>query len=232
MKIRLMSFNTQHCNNFYTDKIDFDLMANTIKELGGEIIGLQEIRGQGPLDGYTDQISELASRTGYNYYFAKAIDIDGENPYGNAILSKYPIISAETISIPDPIGATNCESRCVLKALIDVGEPLTVLATHFGLDAAEQESAAKTVLSLIIDDRCALMGDFNITPDNPHIADISERMFDTASLFNEPKLSFTSDEPTRKIDYIFLSRDIKATFADIPAVIASDHRPYICDIEL
>ncbi len=232
MKIRLMSYNTQHCLNLKEGFIDFDMIANTIKELGGEIIGLQEIRGEGPMEGYTDQITELARRTGYNYYFAKAIDIAGENPYGNALLSKYPIISAETIKIPDPVGATNCESRCILKAVIDVGVPLTVLSTHFGLDAAEQASAAATLIPQIKGERCVVMGDFNITPDNPHIADISKLIFDTAELFDEPKLSFPSDAPRVKIDYIFTSRDIKALHADLLDMITSDHRPYICDIEI
>ena len=114
-----MSYNTQHCLNFLTQKIDFDLIANTIKNCGADIIGLQEIRGEGPREDYVDQIKVLSEKTGFYYYFAEAIKVDDTNPYGNAILSKYPITSAETITIPDPEVKKykdGYETRCILKA--------------------------------------------------------------------------------------------------------------------
>ena len=33
MQIKLMSFNTQHCLNFITKEIDFDIMADAIKNV-------------------------------------------------------------------------------------------------------------------------------------------------------------------------------------------------------
>lgn len=59
MQIKVMSFNIQHCLNYRTRQIDFDL-------------------------------------------FAQAIAFDGVNPYGNALLSRYPIETAQTILVPDP----------------------------------------------------------------------------------------------------------------------------------
>lgn len=232
MNIRVMSFNTQHCLNYKTQQIDFKIMADAIKELGGEIVGLQEMRSKGADPEYTDQLKALSSLTGYDYYyFAKAIDVDGENPYGNGILSKYPIVSAENVIIPNPT-PDKCETRCVLKAVIYAGSPLTVLVTHFGFSDEEHENAVDTVLNHITQERCVLMGDFNMKPDNNALSRIRECMRDSAEFFDTPKLSFPSDFPTRKIDYLFLSRDINLSFADIPAVVASDHRPYICDIEI
>ena len=43
-------------------------------------------------------------------------------------------------------------------------------------------------------------------------------------------ISFPSDMPDRKIDYIFVSPDITVSDADIPPVVASDHRPYIATV--
>lgn len=77
-----------------------------------------------------------------------------------------------------------------------------------------------------------LMGDFNLTPEDETIAPIRKVMKDTAENFNEAKLSFPSDKPDRKIDYIFVSPDIKVTSADIPPIVASDHRPHLATIEL
>ena len=98
-----MSYNTQHCLNFITREIDFDIIADTIKKCDADIIGLQEIRDEGQNADYQSQAKIIAEKLGYHYYyFAEAICFGGVNPYGNAIISRYPIISAETIMIPDP----------------------------------------------------------------------------------------------------------------------------------
>ena len=41
-----------------------------------------------------------------------------------------------------------------------------------------------------------------------------------------PTATFPSDCPDRKLDYLFLSRDLTAQSAEILPIIASDHRPY------
>ena len=74
------------------------------------------------------------------------------------------------------------------------------------------------------------MGDFNMTPDNPILDPIRERMVDVSKYFDTSKLSFPSDNPIIKIDYIFVSADIEVINADIPAVVASDHRPHTADV--
>ena len=76
------------------------------------------------------------------------------------------------------------------------------------------------------------MGDFNMEPDNPILNPIRERMVDTAKYFAEPKLSFPSDKPEIKIDYIFVSSDIEVIDADIPAIVAADHRPHTATVKL
>ena len=43
MQIKLMSFNTQHCLNFITKEIDYEIMTNAIIKCGADIIGLQEM---------------------------------------------------------------------------------------------------------------------------------------------------------------------------------------------
>jgi endonuclease/exonuclease/phosphatase family metal-dependent hydrolase len=57
-------------------------------------------------------------------------------------------------------------------------------------------------------------------------------MKDTADLFSHPLLSFPSDAPDRKIDYIFVSKDVEVLTADIPAIVASDHRPHTAEITI
>ena len=105
------------------------------------------------------------------------------------------------------------------------------MVTHFGLCIDEQENAVKELLNHITDKKCILMGDFNITPDNELLNPIREKLKDASQGFCENKGSWPSDKPRMKIDYIFVSPDIEVISADIPELIASDHRPHLAIIK-
>lgn len=233
--MKIMVFNTQHCLNYIEQKIDFDIMAKAIKTCDPDIVGLNEIRDLGPDPDYAAQTATLSHLTEMPHaYFAKAIDVKNHGRYGNALLSKLPFRSVETIPVPDPTerlpGGKYYETRCLLKAKLENG--LTVLVIHFGLNPDEQQNAVDTVLANLTEEKCVLMGDFNMRPDNPLLDPIRARMKDAADAFAEPKLSFPSDQPNRKIDYIFVSPDLELTAADIPAIVAADHRPHTAEINL
>ena len=235
MQIKLMSYNTQHCLNFLTQEIDYDIIVDTIERCGADVVGLQEILDEGTDPNFVAQTKIIADRLGFYGYFAKAIDFGENNPYGIALVSRYLIISAEIVFIPDPQVRKYdgyYETRVLLKTRIDVGGGIDVLVSHFGLNPDEQENAVQTVIPNLPKERCVFMGDFNMEPDNPILKPIMDRLYDTAQLFSTPKLSFPSDVPTRKIDYIFVSKDIKVQCADIPEIVSSDHRPHVATIDL
>ena len=231
--MKIMTFNTQHCENYITGKIDFGAVADVILKFDADVVGLNEMRGQGNDPEYEAQMQILAELTGMKYfYFAKAIDVPGKGPYGNGILSKIPLAKVENIMIPDPEEKTyrwDYETRCILKAQLESGA--TLLITHMGLNPDEHENAVRTVVENLEDERCVLMGDFNMRPENPTLQPIFDRMVDTAIMFDEEKKSFPSDNPNRKIDYVFVSSDVKILEADIPSIVVSDHRPYTVVVE-
>ena len=231
--MKIMTFNTQHCWNYLEPKIDFDIMAKAILDCDPDIVGLNEMRNESDHPEYDAQVKRLSELTGMKYYyFAQAIVFPGRGPYGNGLLSKHPIVKAETVMIPDPEVKKYdgyYETRCVLRAELENG--MTVLVTHFGLNPDEQDNAVATIMGLLPNERFILMGDFNLRPDAPALAPIYEKMTDAAVKFNEEKFSFPSDTPDRKIDYIFVSRDLDVVSADIPAIVASDHRPHVAEIK-
>ncbi|MBO5295389.1 MAG: endonuclease/exonuclease/phosphatase family protein [Clostridia bacterium] len=232
--MKIMTFNVQHCASYLENgKIDFSLFAETIRKSGAEIVGLNEMRGKGEATDYEAQTEILSSLSGMPHaYFAPAIMVRGQNPYGNALLSKHKLLSARKIMIPDPptrVEGHRYETRCMLKARLACG--LTVAVVHVGLNRDEQACAICTLLEEIEDERFVLMGDFNMTPDDPLLAPIRDRLLDTALLTDAPLLTYPSDAPNQKIDYIFASRDLHVTSVRVPEWVVSDHRPYLIEIE-
>ena len=227
--MKIASFNVQHCNAFLEQKINYKVIADAISELDADIVGLNEIYSRGSGVRLDEQTEILARMAGYGYwYFARAIDLH-DGCYGNALLSRIPIIDARVEPVPqtEEKGA-RYEDRCLLCATLEGG--INVRVIHFGLSRGEQLNAASVVVDNLSDGKCVLMGDFNVDPDSDILAPIRERMKDAAELFDAPKLSFPSDTPREKIDYIFVSRDVKVISADIPEIVASDHRPHIAEV--
>ena len=99
MKIRIATFNIQHCNYYLgsmqagREIIDFDAFADAINSFNPDILVLNEVRDKGDDPGYTEQAKILAEKAGYEYYrFGEAIRF-GENdtmPYGNAMRQSTP----------------------------------------------------------------------------------------------------------------------------------------------
>lgn len=232
-KMKLMSFNTLFCTNYFTKEKDFAGMAEVIKKCKPNIVGLNEMYGKSEMPEYDSQTEKLSELTQLKYHkFAEACILE-EGTFGNAVLSDIPFISAEVIPVPEEEekkGTKLYEPRCLLKLKYENG--LTLLIIHFGLNEDEHKNAVKTVLENLTEEKCVLMGDFNVTPDNPVLNPIKEKLIDTAQYFNEPKLTFPSPNPYKKIDYIFVSKDIKILSADVPDLAVSDHLPHTVEIDI
>ena len=254
MQVSVMTFNIQHGLDYKRRKaaraagagaeevIDLPLFADAIRTCGADIIGLNEVRDVMPGISdpeFTPQVKQIAERLGYPYYcFGRAIDIEGRGVYGNGIISRYPILSAETAAIPDPPVKDEpvyYESRCVIRAEIDLGtQKLTVLVTHMGLASSEAKNAVQTVLSLVRPgEPTVLMGDFNQTPDSPVLRPLQEIFEDAGKLLTPgEERTFPSDVPDCKIDYVMTAGPARAVRAAVPDLIVSDHRPHIAVVEL
>ena len=234
---KIMSFNIQSCRDYVTREFTAHTAAKAINELNPDIVGLNEVRGipfhETTDPSWFDQVNELAKLTNMPYcYFGPAIKLTG--PYGNAILSKYPLKNIKTIAIPDPLVKDEdafYESRCIISCEI---ENFHLLVTHVGLAKSEQRNAINLLKELIIsiNKPIILTGDFNMTPDNQLINEIKSLLIDTSIKFKTPLLSFPTITPKIKIDYIFISEEIELLEADIPQIVASDHFPYIAKIKI
>lgn len=241
--MRIMTFNIQHALDYKNKIIDTGLFARKIKEYGADICGLNEVRGEGTLEDYTDQTNSIADELSFHRYFGEAIKVDGTSPYGNAIVSKLPFKSVETIKIPDSDNndeinrdgePVHYESRIIIKAVLEIeGKEFCVLVTHMGLAVSERINAINTLCEIIDNTEIPiiLMGDFNSTPNEVILTPLFDRLEDTNSFAINPNVhTFASYKPEIKIDYI-LYRGLKCTYAETIEEIVSDHFPIIAEFE-
>lgn len=234
--MKVMTFNIQHALDFKKQIIDTDLFVDAIKKHNVDFCGLNEVRGDGPIDGYTDQTNAIGDALGFYRYFGEAIKVWGTSPYGNSVMSRYPFKSVETIKIPDPEinneldrdgKPVRYESRCIIKAVIEEnGGEICILVTHFGLAKSERINAVNTLCDIIdsIDLPIILMGDFNTQPDEKLLTPLFERLKSVDASEN----TYPSDKPEIKIDYIFY-KGLKCIYAETINEIYADHLPIVAE---
>ncbi len=255
MKMKVMSYNLQSGRN-YGDVLtrSYDWQIEVIRNAMPDIVGLQEV-GKHPSAGFPEYSMEgypteyIAKELGMYSYFAPSIFVAGKYPYGNAILSKYPIKSAKTVMIPDPVRREKggfYETRSVLVIEIDVLGGITVLVSHFGLMDEEKSNAVQTVLQILksITTPVMFMGDLNMKPDDEILQPIFKALKDTANGaftpftwpsdvdINTGKGRKRPEDEVRKIDYIFVSNHFKVENVKTLQSRASDHLPYVVDLSI
>jgi endonuclease/exonuclease/phosphatase family metal-dependent hydrolase len=246
--MKIMTFNIQHCA-MYDDpdrRIDIHAFAKYIKSENPDILSLNEVRGpkdeslwNGNTDDYNaPQARILASLCEMNYYFAPAIEHTENGLYGNALLTKFRIGRSEIFPIPSPPKSERIfkryENRCLLKSEIFCGSgKITVFVCHMGLNVQERLRAVETVCRELdrTEGKKILMGDFNMSPDNELLVPIFERLSDTAEKICGNGLTYPSDRPEVKIDYVFVSKDFNILSANIPERYISDHRVHTAQVE-
>ena len=236
--MRIMTFNIQHGLDYQNQVIDLQLFADFIGEQSVMICGLNEVRGEGNWEGYTDQTNALGDLLDCNRFFGEAIKVVGTNPYGNAFLTRYPVKSCEVVHIPDPKERgedVHYEHRCAIKAILDIdGRDVMLLVCHIGLAKSEAKNAV-AVLCEIIDSNdlpCILMGDFNHTKDSGILDPLFERLNDCDDVAEKKGVfTFPSYNPREKIDYI-LYRGMKCTECHVIEKIVSDHYPIVAELEI
>ncbi|MBI1891931.1 MAG: endonuclease/exonuclease/phosphatase family protein [Burkholderiales bacterium] len=132
-------------------------IVEVLDEIDADIVALQEV----PLGGlnFPDVLTMLRDATGF--YGAEAATFDiAYRRYGNAVLSRYPIVSTRAINL----SFGNREPRGALDADIDChGHPLRVVATHLGLRPAERRDQTRRLLQAFDTDQMpvVLLGDVN-----------------------------------------------------------------------
>ena len=130
--------------------------------------------------------------------------------------------------------------RGALIATLEHGEArLCAISTHLGLHPRERLAHAKALAALLdhVDEPVVVGGDLNEKPDGRAVGFLSERFRDAWLLGGDADgETFPADEPTARIDYLFVSEGIVVERVLVPpgpdAREASDHRPLVAELTL
>jgi endonuclease/exonuclease/phosphatase family metal-dependent hydrolase len=233
VRIRVMTYNIHHGEGV-DGRLDLERIARVIRSAEPDLVALQEVDQRAQRTGQVDQPAELARLTGMNVVFGANIPLQG-GKYGNAVLSRWPILRHENRLLPR---LNEGEQRGVLDVEVQLpdGASLRLLATHFDHRPAEEERLASVRR---IDEwvreaaqrPAILAGDLNAIPESAVIKELTTQWQPATAAAP----TFPAQRPTRQIDYVLVRpakrwRVVEVRVVDEP--LASDHRPLLATLEL
>ena len=225
--VRVMAYNI-HQGFGTSGAFTLEEIAQVIEEESADIVALQEVSRAWLVDGSVDTLSWLSQRLDMDYAWGSAAD----SAWGNAVLSRYPILHVENHEMPN--NADFPLDRAFLWVEIDVGDkrPLKVIATHFHHVRDEGEYRIPQTEAVLERwggaSQTVLLGDLNGTPEDREIEMLAEAgLLDSFVDSGEKGFGFTSpsDGARRRIDYVWTSPDLQSTDYSSTESQASDHLP-------
>ena len=224
-KLRVMSYNVK--NGIGEDDIkSIRRCADVIRKAQPDVVAIQE------LDSCTRRnnfyvLGRMAEQTGYNAYFAPAINYAG-GKYGIGILSKEKAISMKYYPLPN-----NHEARCLLVVEF---KKYYMLCTHLSgvpqrLGRGIQVDIIRDVVSKLKNKPVFIAGDTNARPTSAPMMAFKEFC---EVLSDETKMTAPSSNPSKCIDYIL---GANGSFTVLNqhveyGCLASDHLPIWVDVKI
>lgn len=228
---RIMTYNLH--NGFDTEgRLDMEALARVIEQEDPDIVALQEVSRGWVISGRLDMLTWLSQRLDLPYISGPTAD-----PFwGNAILSRYPIVTYAQYDLPP---RDLFILRGFTAVLIDLGngDQLQVVATHYHhLDEDTQVRQVQTDAVLEFwggSERTVFLGDLNAQSEDAEMAMLRDAgLVDAAAEVSaSPPRTFPSYGPERRIDYIWVSADLWVNDVTVPQSTASDHLGVVAEID-
>ncbi|MBI5676042.1 MAG: helix-hairpin-helix domain-containing protein [Nitrospirae bacterium] len=159
--------------------IKYNNIAGAIKDLGADVIALQEVESKEALTSLRNRLNDLGAD--YPYF---AIADSRAAPVKCAILSKFPIIDREEIQVDNPM------ARNILKVTLDIaGNRIILFINHWkskngpeSLRIAYAKTLKREIDKLKEDADFILIGDFNSNYDEYKTFRDSDKLDDTVGI--------------------------------------------------
>jgi endonuclease/exonuclease/phosphatase family metal-dependent hydrolase len=163
--VRVVTYNIHSCVGV-DRRYDPRRISTVLREIDADIACLQEVDARRRSERHADQWAYLGVATGCRVVTGTGV-YQPRLRFGNAILSRFPVLAARLIDLT----LAGHEPRGAIDADLLIGERvLRVIATHFGLHAAERRQQANQLMAALGEPAPAnrreahavlLMGDLN-----------------------------------------------------------------------
>lgn len=233
--VKVLSFNILHGKTMKGD-FNLDVIAKVIIDANPDFVALQEVDYKTNRAKKYDLVTELGWRTKMSPIYARAMHYD-DGEYGEGVLSKHTFLKTRNVPLPYIPGD---EPRAALEitTVLPSKDTISFIGTH--LDHLDIETnrimQAKEINEVFLSNKypSILAGDLNAEP-NSEAMNILESKWTSSYDKNEPQPTFSSENPTKKIDYVLfypkhrwkvISREV------ICDTIASDHCALLVTLQL
>lgn len=228
-------------------------IVSLIEELNPDVLCCQELSESQAYSPELNAVKEIAKL--FNSYYFEPANISGagtEKLYlGNAIFSKFPLKPRQKVMVWDGTNKdlnNEHEERIYIEVEVDInGEKLLVGTTHlsfmprFEVTKSRRGEADKLLRAVSKHKTMyVLTGDFNSTPDTYTIKKL-EKFFKSAgpshdqATFTTIPFEFMGFKATGldwRIDYVFVTNDIKVLSSRIINTKYSDHLPIMTELQV
>ncbi len=202
-------------------------IAAAIKELKADVVLLQEVDRGRSNSGGVDQPAYLAGQLDMVSAYGANARLHG-GLIGNAILTRYPLVSAKNSPLPNAGGR---QPRGQLHAVINVdGIEVSIFNHHLdfhgdSLKARQMQSAARLIS---LDVRPGIVGgDFNAFPASAAAGAARSVAQDPFPMVGKGSAATSPENrPRSRIDYVLhRGPGLTPLVTTVPPVLLSDHRP-------
>jgi endonuclease/exonuclease/phosphatase family metal-dependent hydrolase len=148
VKLRVLTYNVHKCIGGVDRRYDPKRIVDVIAHYAPDILLLQEVDDRAPRSNHDRQVDVLGELCGYHHraWFAN-VKVRGGGEYGNAILSKHPLVEARNVDLT----VAPKKRRSVLHAACrvrheGVDRTIHVYNMHLGLAEYERRIQIRTFL--------------------------------------------------------------------------------------
>ncbi len=243
LALRVLTYNTHSCAGM-DGRISPRRIARVIASHAPDLVALQELDFGRRRSRSEDQATLIAQQLGMHVAFCPTIT-RGEEHYGHAVLSRWPIEVVRRAFLPAAPGGWWPEPRAALWARVVVGtRRINFITTHLGLGTLERRlqmealTGPEWIGAVPPGEDVVFCGDFNASPGSPAYRLAAQRLRDAQATLkgHTPLRTFSSTQPFARIDHIFTSAAFVPEKICVPrdrlTRVASDHFPLVADFAI